>query len=1087
MSTQKNGKTQTDPLGYDVYARTLWTRIRAALNKDLGTDGQTKPLGDDPLVVGIFGEWGAGKSHLLGLIYELAQQHMGELAKKRSAQNVEARGEGFEITVPVFFQPWKYEHEEHLHVPLLMHIIDAYAEVAVKAQTSDEAGDQLLKEYFQKAKPWLGLTWRRVLRPAAESFAGQFALKLKLAHEIEELANSLNGLVTQLQKEREEATALPAQASQDGHYFYRWHKVIQQLTRPWQFPELFKDEEGKPVKLDGRPRINFVVFIDDLDRCLPEKAVQTLELIKTVFNVESFAFVLALDDEVIERGIGHRYKDYELQDKKPKMPITGFEYLEKIVHLPFRLPELTFEQATNLVRIKEQELEPAPDPTMSQQEQAAQDKRLFIYNAFAGAGTLRAGESIGFAERKSDHFWQMMVSFDHYVPRKLIRSVETLYQISRIASERGKPLSRGESGDSQVLFALILLQLFQPELFRLVRRKEASLGSFLGAFLGEKPFWVDDQEISEVALWQWAVGYPSGDLGQKEMMIEAPRDWMTSITFLATVTGLNAGSRYLYQQVRLPLAQRLVEHMQVERHAFNPFKWAKALAALLGEQGVRNLNIRNYTRYLSEQGDVAAEAFTQTSTYGQPEATVTRSEVALSEAVIDNIYDRMVSKDLGMQAELRKVLEPYQGQVFDEASSRLLLQKLKVSTDAALQILQGLADVAPHIHPERDGKAFWALVQDCGITIPEAPNTVTPEPAKASLYLDVRSMLGQDHRFDRAETTGPIGQIFKPLYLLKNCWNGNNEEQEPIPGFVRIPAGTYPVGDPEGHTDNPKGTYKLAHDIYMGRMPVTVDQFGAFVADGGYGENESDSKARAYWDDQGWAWRHNTTSFQYATKGNVNLPRSSDLRHQPWNWTNQQRVGCRAVNGVTWFEARAYARWLNAQLKARSKLEGRLRAYGVSLPNEWQWEIAARAQWQNPGAPKTHWPSGDEESDVPKQASVNGSDNQHTSVPGCFAPNATGLLYLADNVWEWQDGLYRKGTALQTVSDTSYQHLPKSYQHALINDRMSDDGVSIRAYERGNMSQYAMCSHRHFVNAAYWSDNFGFRVMLSHSNTNSET
>ena len=51
----------TDPLGYDVYAKTLWARIQTALNKDEGG----KPLGDDPLVVGIFGEWGAGKSYLL--------------------------------------------------------------------------------------------------------------------------------------------------------------------------------------------------------------------------------------------------------------------------------------------------------------------------------------------------------------------------------------------------------------------------------------------------------------------------------------------------------------------------------------------------------------------------------------------------------------------------------------------------------------------------------------------------------------------------------------------------------------------------------------------------------------------------------------------------------------------------------------------------------------------------------------------------------------------------------------------------------------------------------------------------------------
>ena len=526
-----------DPLGYDVYAKTLWMRMQTALNKDEGG----KPLGDDPLVVGIFGEWGAGKSYLLNLIYKLAQKHSEVLANKRSSDNVGARSDsGFEITIPVFFQPWKYEHEEHLHVPLLMHIIDAYAEVAVQAQTSDEAGDQLVKEFWNKAKPWLSLVWRRVLRPATESLAGQFSLKIKFAPEIEELAHGLNSLVTQLQKEREVEAEKTIKASADGHYFYRWHKVIQQLTRPWQFPELLKDDQGQTVKIDGQPHINFVVFIDDLDRCLPEKAVQTLELIKTVFNVESFAFVLALDDEVIERGIGHRYKDYELQDKKLKMPITGFEYLEKIVHLPFRLPELTREQATELIRIKELELQPAPDTSLSPLEQETQDKRLLFFKKPTGVVNTMPVNAAAvnneiIVEIQSDHCKLLIESFDHHVPRKLIRSIELLYQITRIAESRGRPLSRNEGSDSYVLFALVLLQLFQPEIFRVVRRKEASLRSFLGTFLGKPPLWNGHQEISEVSLWQWAVDYQPTILDDNQKNNPDPHDLASSIAYLSAV------------------------------------------------------------------------------------------------------------------------------------------------------------------------------------------------------------------------------------------------------------------------------------------------------------------------------------------------------------------------------------------------------------------------------------------------------------------------------------------------------------------------------------------------------------------------
>lgn len=129
------------------------------------------------------------------------------------------------------------------------------------------------------------------------------------------------------------------------------HKLLKALTRPKLDKKLLKTAGLKIADgIEFDLRINFVVFVDDLDRCLPEKAVQMLELIKTVFNVESFAFVLALDDEVIERGIGHRYQAYQLAGKKPEMPITGFEYLEKIVHVPFRLPALTRYQAQEFVR-----------------------------------------------------------------------------------------------------------------------------------------------------------------------------------------------------------------------------------------------------------------------------------------------------------------------------------------------------------------------------------------------------------------------------------------------------------------------------------------------------------------------------------------------------------------------------------------------------------------------------------------------------------------------------------------------------------------------------------------------------------------
>ena len=65
---------------------------------------------------------------------------------------------------------------------------------------------------------------------------------------------------------------------------------------------------------------------------LPDKAVEALEAIKLFLEVEGCAFVLALDEEVVERGIAHRYRDYALQGKEGLTPITGAEYLARSLH-----------------------------------------------------------------------------------------------------------------------------------------------------------------------------------------------------------------------------------------------------------------------------------------------------------------------------------------------------------------------------------------------------------------------------------------------------------------------------------------------------------------------------------------------------------------------------------------------------------------------------------------------------------------------------------------------------------------------------------------------------------------------------------
>ena len=106
-----------------------------------------------------------------------------------------------------------------------------------------------------------------------------------------------------------------------------------------EFEKGFKKIVQDVVK-DGR----LIIFIDDLDRCLPEKTIEILEVIKLFLDVPRCVFVLGVEREVIERGIEVRYKSRE-----QGIPISGKDYIEKIIQVPFTLPPIREDDMTRFI------------------------------------------------------------------------------------------------------------------------------------------------------------------------------------------------------------------------------------------------------------------------------------------------------------------------------------------------------------------------------------------------------------------------------------------------------------------------------------------------------------------------------------------------------------------------------------------------------------------------------------------------------------------------------------------------------------------------------------------------------------------
>lgn len=320
--------------------------------------------------------------------------------------------------------------------------------------------------------------------------------------------------------------------------------------------------------------------------------------------------------------------------------------------------------------------------------------------------------------------------------------------------------------------------------------------------------------------------------------------------------------------------------------------------------------------------------------------------------------------------------------------------------------------------------------------------------------------LSAPERANAADALGALGDPrFAPgLWLPRERYRVNTEINEPLPGFVRVPVGPFWIGE-GGIEDNPLREVTIESDFYIARCLTTVAQYRRFVDAGAYGGWSADKDAEI-WAASGLAWRQ--------TAGAEGQP----LR-QTRCWADQLASPHRPVVNVSWWEARAYARWLNAD-PAWQRTQGAVKAFAglrVCLPTEVQWERAARLDTLG-GSHRHRWPWGDEPYNLGERANISESGVGRVSVVGCFAPNSFGIWDIAGNAWEWMDNAWEDTSNVpwgRTAADET-ANLP-----ALRGGAWNLSAENVRASVRGR---------DHPDN---WDDGVGFRVVLSLAEWNPDT
>ena len=76
-----------------------------------------------------------------------------------------------------------------------------------------------------------------------------------------------------------------------------------------------------------------VIYVDDLDRIEPKNAVQILELLKNIFSIPNCVFILAIDYQVVVKGLKDKFGE---QTDENEWEFRAF--FDKIIQLPFMMP-----------------------------------------------------------------------------------------------------------------------------------------------------------------------------------------------------------------------------------------------------------------------------------------------------------------------------------------------------------------------------------------------------------------------------------------------------------------------------------------------------------------------------------------------------------------------------------------------------------------------------------------------------------------------------------------------------------------------------------------------------------------------------
>ena len=263
----------------------------------------TSPIDLSPMVID--GGWGTGKTEFCQKLIRLMQQ------QHRDYQ-------------PVYIDAFRSDHSGEPLLALLAEIIKA----CIGEQPSEQRKNitrKVAKAARFGIKTVVKAAASHLLKQSTDDLAEEFQQIMNDGQDADSLAETVTDAAATIASHTIDATVEALLKEQ-----IEAEKNLETLKACLK--ELAAD---KPI----------ILFIDELDRCRPDYAVDMLEVIKHVFDVENVKVVLVTNTKQLRAAINHRYG----------AEVDAHKYLDKFLKYSFALPDkvaVPFETGRSLVSVE---------------------------------------------------------------------------------------------------------------------------------------------------------------------------------------------------------------------------------------------------------------------------------------------------------------------------------------------------------------------------------------------------------------------------------------------------------------------------------------------------------------------------------------------------------------------------------------------------------------------------------------------------------------------------------------------------------------------------------------------------------------